>query len=162
MAQRPDDFIFVHSNRDITDEEALRVKKSGGYVSPTFTEWMMDGIWPEDITPQQAADMIDYYVKLIGVDHVGIASLYDDGRYMLDAFDGGATGCGGLSKILAAVTDELWKRGYSNEDLAKIYGGNKMRVYREVWERSAPEGDPIDPRERRQIIEDLRKQFYSR
>jgi len=166
--------------RNITDEEALRVKKSGGYVSPTFTEWMMDGIWPEDITPQQAADMIDYYVKLIGVDHVGIASddmftteptvafaaanasLYDDGRYMLDAFDGGATGCGGLSKILAAVTDELWKRGYSNEDLAKIYGGNKMRVYREVWEGIAPEGDPIDPRERRQIVEDLRKQFYPR
>jgi membrane dipeptidase len=84
--------------RNITDEEALRVKKSGGYVSPTFTEWMMDGIWPEDITPQQAVDMIDYYVKLVGVDHVGIAS-----------------GCGELSKILAAVTDELWKRGYSNE-----------------------------------------------
>ena len=40
-------------------------------VSPTFTEWMMDGIWPQDISPKQAADMIDYYVKLVGVDHVG-------------------------------------------------------------------------------------------
>jgi hypothetical protein len=39
-------------------EEALRVKKSGGFISPTFTEWMMDGIWPEDITPQQCADMM--------------------------------------------------------------------------------------------------------
>jgi membrane dipeptidase len=37
------------------------------------------------------------------------------------------------------VTDDLWKRGYSNEDLAKIYGGNKMRVYQRVWE-GAPEG----------------------
>ena len=42
----------------ISDEEALRVKKSGGFISPTFTEWMMDGIWPEDITPQQCADMM--------------------------------------------------------------------------------------------------------
>ena len=118
--------------RNITDEEALRVKKSGGYVSPTFTEWMMDGIWPEDITPQQCADMIDYYVDLLGVDHVGIASddmftteptmnfvaanpgLYADGGYMTDAFDRGATGCAELSKILAAITDELWKRGFSN------------------------------------------------
>jgi membrane dipeptidase len=46
--------------RNISDEEALRAAKSGGYVSPTFTEWMMDGIWPDDITPQQAAEMIDY------------------------------------------------------------------------------------------------------
>ena len=156
------------------------MKKSGGYVSPTFTEWMMDGIWPEDITPQQCADMIDYYVKLLGADHVGIASddmftteptmnfvkanpgLYADGGYMTDAFAKGATGCGELSKILAAVTDELWKRGYSNEDLAKIYGGNKMRVYREVWEGIAPEDDPMDPDERRRMVNELRKTYQSR
>ena len=35
---------------------------------------MMDGVWPEDISPKQAADMIDYYVQLVGVDHVGIAT----------------------------------------------------------------------------------------
>lgn len=137
--------------RNISDEEALRVVKSGGYISPTFTEWMMDGIWPDDITPQQCADMIDYYVKLVGVDHVGIASddmfttkptmdfvaknsaMYADGGYMVDAFNKGATGCGELAKILPAITDELWKRGYTNEDIAKIYGGNKMRVFNQVW-----------------------------
>ena len=143
--------------RNITDEEALRVKKSGGYVAPTFTEWMMDGIWPDDITPQQAADMIDYYVKLLGVDHVALATddmydvslvvdfatknaaMYDDGGYMIDAFKKGADDSAMLARILPAITDELWKRGYSNEDLAKIYGGNKMRVYQQVWE-GAPEG----------------------
>lgn len=137
--------------RNITDEEAMRAAKSGGYISPTFTEWMMDGIWPDDITPQQCADMIDYYVKLVGVDHVGIASddmfttaptmdfvaknpnMYDDGGYMVDAFNKGASGCGELAKILPAITDELWKRGYKDEDIAKIYGGNKMRVYNKVW-----------------------------
>jgi len=166
--------------RNITDEEALRVKKSGGFVSPTFTEWMMDGIWPEDITPQHCADMIDYYVKLVGVDHVGLASddmfttepvmkfatanpdLYADGGYMVDAFNSGATGCGELSKILAAVTDELWKRGYSNEDLAKIYGGNKLRVFREVWEGIAPEDDLLSPEDRRETIDDLRRVYMSR
>lgn len=57
--------------RNITDGQALRCAKSGGYVSPTFTEWMMDGVWPDDITPKQCAEMIDYYVKLVGADHVG-------------------------------------------------------------------------------------------
>jgi membrane dipeptidase len=137
--------------RNISDEEALRVVNSGGYVSPTFTEWMMDGVWPEDITPVQCANMIDYYVKLVGVDYVGIATddmfttkptmdfvakntaMYNDGGYMVDAFNKGAAGCGELAKILPAITDELWKRGYSNDDIAKIYAGNKMRVFNQVW-----------------------------
>lgn len=143
--------------RNITDEEALRAAKSGGYVSPTFTEWMMDGIWPDDITPEQAADMIDYYVKLLGEDHVGLATddmfditlvvdfakknaaMYNDGGYMIDAFNKGADDCAMLARILPAITDELWKRGYTNEQLAKIYGANKMRVFQQVWE-GAPEG----------------------
>jgi len=137
--------------RNITDEQALAAAKTGGVVSPTFTEWMMDGIWPDDIEPKQCANMIDYYVKLVGVDHVGIATddmfilslvkdfaaanpkAYDDDGYMLDAFSKGAEGCGELAKILGAVTDELWKMGYSNEDIAKVYGGNMMRVYGQVW-----------------------------
>lgn len=60
--------------RNISDEEAKRAAKSGGYVAPTFTEWMLDGIWPDNLTPKQAADMIDYYAKLVGVDHVAIAT----------------------------------------------------------------------------------------
>lgn len=166
--------------RNISDADALRVVKSGGYVSPTFTEWMMDGIWPDDITPQQCADMIDYYVKLVGVDHVGIASddmfttkptmdfvaknsaMYDDDGYMVDAFNKGASGCGELSKILPAITDELWKRGYTNEDLKKIYGGNKMRVYREVWEGFSPENDPVNKEERDQFIEEQRAKFIQK
>ncbi len=166
--------------RNISDADALRAAKSGGYVSPTFTEWMMDGIWPEDITPQQAADMIDYYVKLVGIDHVGIASddmfttaptmdfvaknanMYTDGGYMTDAFDLGSTGCGEFSKILAAVTDELWKRGYTNEDIAKVYGKNKMRVYKQVWEGQHPEQFNKEYKKRLELREELRTHFMSR
>lgn len=166
--------------RNITDEEALRAAKSGGYVSPTFTEWMMDGIWPDDITPQQAADMIEYYVGLVGVDHVGIASddmfsmenvvkfakanaaAYDDGGYMVDAFDKGATDTGMLARILPAITDELWKRGFTNEDLAKIYGGNKMRVYQQVWEGVPPEDFMRDYEDRVKLREELRQRYMSR
>lgn len=89
-------------------------------------------------------------------------NLYNDGGYMVKAFKAGADGCAELSKILAAVTDELWKRGYSDEDLQKIYGGNKMRVYREVWEGVAPEEDPIDPDKRRDVVDELRDKWQSR
>jgi membrane dipeptidase len=163
--------------RNIPDDEAIRCAKLGGYVSPTFTEWMMDGVWPDDITPLQCAQMIDYYVKLVGVDHVGIATddmftteptlnfvkanptMYADGGYMLNAFDQGATGCGELAKILPAITDELWKMGYADEDIRKIYGGNKMRVYREVWERIPPEDDPLSQRDRYRILNELREKY---
>ena len=166
--------------RNITDEEAIRAAKSGGYVSPTFTEWMMDGIWPEDISPKQAADMIDYYVKLVGVDHVGIASddmfstklvvdfatenadIYADGGYMINAFNKGATGSGELAKILAAITDDLWARGYTNEELAKIYGGNKMRVYSQVWEGKSAVQFGEEYAERLRLREEYRKKFQSR
>jgi membrane dipeptidase len=67
------------------------------------------------------------------------ASMYNDGGYMINAFNKGADDSAPLARILPAVTDELWERGYSNEDLAKIYGGNKMRVYQQVWE-GVPEG----------------------
>ncbi len=166
--------------RAIPDDEALRAAKSGGYVSPTFTEWMMDGIWPDDISPKQAADMIDYYVKLVGVDHVGIATddmftedlvvdfatanadMYDDGGYMIDAFNKGATGSGELARILAAITDDLWARGYTDEDLTKIYGGNKMRVFSQIWEGIPPEKFARDYPERLRMREELKTFFYSR
>jgi membrane dipeptidase len=60
-------------------------------------------------------------------------NLYNDAGYMVKAFKSGADGCGELAKILPTVTDELWKRSYSNADIVKIYGGNKMRVYQQVW-----------------------------
>ncbi|WP_170440427.1 dipeptidase [Ruegeria arenilitoris] len=166
--------------RAIPDDEALRAAKSGGYISPTFTEWMMDGVWPESNSPKQAADMIDYYVQLVGVDHVGIAtddmfstelvvqfatanaSMYDDGGYMIDAFNKGATGNGELAKILAAITDDLWARGYSNEDLAKIYGGNKMRVYAQVWEGKPPERFLQEYPERLRMRQEFQNLFHSR
>jgi len=124
--------------------------------------------------------MIDYYVKLVGVDHVGIATddmfstelivdfaksnaeIYADGGYMIDAFNRGATGGGELAKILAAITDELWERDYSNEDLAKIYGGNKMRVYQQVWE-GVPPGQFADDYARRiKLRNELHRQYMSR
>ena len=68
-------------------------------------------------------DHIDYMVNLIGVDHVGISSDFDGG--------GGIEGWSDASETFN-VTLELVKRDYSEEDIAKLWGGNLLRVLDEV------------------------------
>jgi membrane dipeptidase len=76
-----------------------------------------------DATVKDFVNHIDYAVKLIGLDHVGISS----------DFDGG----GGLADYNCAlesvnITAELLRRGYTEEQIGKIWSGNLLRVMGEV------------------------------
>jgi len=66
---------------------------------------------------------IDYMVELIGLDHVGISSDFDGG--------GGVLGWKDASETFN-VTLELVRRGYSEEEVAKLWGQNLLRVLDEV------------------------------
>ena len=66
---------------------------------------------------------IDHIVKIAGIDHVGIGTDFDGG--------GDVIGCYDVSEM-GNITLELVKRGYSEEDIIKIWGGNFMRVFKEV------------------------------
>jgi membrane dipeptidase len=66
---------------------------------------------------------VDYAVKLIGIDHVGISSDFDGG--------GGVTGWNDASETFN-VTLELVRRGYSEEQIGKLWSGNLLRVMEEV------------------------------
>ncbi len=70
-------------------------------------------------TIDQFVDHIDYAIKLIGIDHVGISSDSDGG--------GGIDGWRDASETFN-VTLELVRRGYSEADIAKIWSGNLLRV----------------------------------
>jgi len=74
-------------------------------------------------TIQDLVDHIDHVVKLVGVDYVGIGTDFDGG--------GGVVGCNDVSQMIN-VTVELMKRGYSEADLAKIWGQNFFRVFNQV------------------------------
>jgi membrane dipeptidase len=74
-------------------------------------------------------DHIDYLVKTIGIDHVGISSDFDGG--------GGVSGWNGAEETFN-VTVELVKRGYTEEQIGKLWSGNLLRVMAEV-ERIARE-----------------------
>jgi len=65
---------------------------------------------------------IDYLVKKIGIDHVGISSDFDGG--------GGVTGWNGAEETFN-VTLELVKRGYTEEQIGKMWSGNLLRVMAE-------------------------------
>ena len=71
-------------------------------------------------TVAQLVDAIDYSVKKIGVDHVGIASDFNHG--------GGVVGWDNEGQAVN-VTVELLRRGYSENDIGKLWGGNFLRVW---------------------------------
>ena len=88
----------------------------------------LDEQWPP-ANVQDFVNHIDHAVGLIGIDHVGISSDFDGG--------GGIVGWNDASETFN-VTLELVRRGYSEEEITQLWGGNLLRVLRDV-ERVAQE-----------------------
>ena len=82
------------------------------------------------VTLKEYGDHIDHAVKVAGIDHVGIGTDFDGG--------GGFQGFNDHSEALN-VTIELVKRGYSEKDIMKIWGGNLLRVWRDVRKEAQKE-----------------------
>lgn len=78
---------------------------------------------PPAVTVSDFVDHIDYLVEKIGIDHVGISSDFDGG--------GGIEGWSDASETFN-VTLELVRRGYTEEEIGKLWGGNLLRVMDEV------------------------------
>jgi membrane dipeptidase len=83
--------------------------------------------WPP-ATVADLVDHIDYAVELLGVDYVGISSDFGGG--------GGVVGWSDAAET-HNVTAELTARGYSREDIAKIWSGNLLRVWRAAEQTAA-------------------------
>ena len=96
------------------DQFALKQRVASAYDHPRVGQ----------ATLEDAANCIDHIAKVAGVDHVGIGS----------DFDGIETVSRGIEDIskLPALTSALLKRGYSEQDIQKIMGGNFLRVIRSV------------------------------
>ena len=78
--------------------------------------------WPR-ANVRDFVNHIDHAVKVAGIDHVGISSDFDGG--------GGITGWANAAETFN-VTLELVRRGYSEAEIGKLWGGNLLRVWREV------------------------------
>lgn len=82
-----------------------------------------DASAPIGVTVSDFVDHIDYMVKLIGIDHVGISSDFDGG--------GGIVGWQDASETFN-VTQELVSRNYTETEIDKLWSGNLLRVLDEV------------------------------
>ena len=100
---------------EMTQEERTAMRQS-------FRE--LNELYPDPpATVVHVADHIDHIVKIAGIDHVGIGCDFDGGGGIQGVFD--------ASEVMN-ITIELVKRGYSEEQIAKIWGGNLIRVFEEV------------------------------
>lgn len=74
-------------------------------------------------TVKHVVDHIDHIIKIAGIDHVGIGCDFDGG--------GGIEGVFDASEVMN-ITIELVRRGYTEEQIEKIWGGNLIRVFKDV------------------------------
>jgi len=74
-------------------------------------------------TVKHVVDHIDHIVAVAGIDHVGIGCDFDGG--------GGIEGIFDASEVMN-ITIELVRRGYTEQQIEKIWGGNLIRVFRDV------------------------------
>lgn len=86
--------------------------------------YQLDVDFPPNLaTVSDVVDHIDHMIKIAGIDHVGIGTDFDGGGGVADCFD---------SSEMGNITLELVKRGYTENEIRKIWGANLMRVFAEV------------------------------
>ena len=152
----PKPIAITHSNcravsphpRNKDDEAIRKVAAKGGVMGITGVRMFVRDRDPTNVA--HMVDHIDHVVKLVGVEHVGIGSDadlngYDDmpadeyeqlkaaykstyafrGKIDIDGFD--------HPRKMFDLTEELIKRGYSDENITLILGGNFRRLLSATW-----------------------------
>ena len=103
-------------DRAVTDEQIRAIAQSGGII----------GIWPHGRHISTVAEMVDYIEHVIrvgGIDHVGIGSDLRGVSSYVEGFE---------NANFHAIAVELIERGYNDEDVGKVMGGNFFRVWETV------------------------------
>ncbi len=114
--------------RNVDDEQLNWIKENGGVIQTTALGFFLTDREDPPANMDDFMDHIDHMVEKIGIDHVGISSDFDGG--------GGIVGWEDASETMN-VTNALRERGYSESEIAKLWGGNLLRVLDEVQEIAA-------------------------
>jgi membrane dipeptidase len=108
--------------RNLDDEQLDVLRDVGGVVQVTaVSAFIKAGAKPDQVGVADFVDHIEYAVRRIGVEHVGISSDFDGG--------GGFTGWHDAGES-PNLTAELLRRGYGRRELGLLWGGNFLRVLR--------------------------------
>jgi membrane dipeptidase len=149
------------SYRNISDDEVRACAATGGVVGLNTCPWFIVSARAAETRPADIADAIEYVRDLVGIEHVALAS--DDvycwevvwayvekaanaasdvdpdsraGRQKtlsLEAVKNKPYRSAEAAKIYPAVVDELWSRGFEDDSIVNVLGGNLLRVIEKVW-----------------------------
>ncbi len=108
--------------RNLTDDQLKAIAGQGGVVQLCLYKGFINEE-AEKASVSDAIRHINHMVDLIGVEHVGIGSDFDG--------DGELIGCRASNELIN-ITMHLLKEGYSETDISRIWGGNFLRVMRQV------------------------------
>lgn len=121
--------VCSHSNckslcdhpRNLTDDQLRKLAQKGGVAQITLYHGFVckDG----EATILDAMKHLEHAISIMGIDHVGLGTDFDG--------DGGIRGLANSSELMN-FTIELMRRRYSIEDMEKIWGGNWLRVMKQV------------------------------
>ena len=110
------------SDRNLTDEQLRALAQNGGVIQICIYKKYQNE-HPNEASVDDVVRHIDHAVKIAGIDHVGIGSDFDGG--------GGLLGCNGDNDMIN-ITVKLIEKGYSEEAIRKIWGGNFFRILNQV------------------------------
>ncbi|HUK50480.1 MAG TPA: membrane dipeptidase [Terriglobales bacterium] len=138
-----DPIIFSHSNvkaladfsndpewpkrRNLADDQIKALAEKDGVMGIAAQSFLIKNDWQKK--PPVVKDMVDhieYVVKLVGANHVGIGLDYTEGNGPPENAIHSVTD-------LIEITADLMRRGYSKNEIRKILGENFLRVFRRVW-----------------------------
>jgi membrane dipeptidase len=115
----------------MSDDMIRALASKGGVIQINFYPVFLDGSVTEDNmftvkmpSYRRIVDHIDHVVSLVGINHVGLGSDFD-------GIDVTPEGMEDISKF-SLVFDEMRRRGYTEEDIEKVAGGNFFRVFDQV------------------------------
>ncbi|MFC1802439.1 dipeptidase [Thermoproteota archaeon] len=122
--------VLCSHHRNLKDDQIRALAEKGGVLNLSFCAgFIKDGVGFDDpealkkVTVLDWLDHLDHAVELVGTDHVGIGSDLDGGC--------GFPGLDDITKF-PNLTQGMVYRGYSDQDIEKILGGNNMRVFQKI------------------------------
>ena len=107
--------------RNLTDDQLRALARKGGVAQITLYHGFLRNDAEATIT--DAVAHLQHAIDVMGIDHVGIGTDFDG--------DGGVRGIADASEAIL-FTEQLLAKHFSREDIAKIWGGNWLRVMHQV------------------------------
>lgn len=113
--------IYKH-DRNLTDEQLRALAAHGGVAQACLVDEFLNPV-AKNASLSDFMNHLLHMIEVAGIDHVGIGSDFDGG--------GGVKGCNGDNDFIN-ITVRLLEHGFTETDIAKIWGGNFLRVMKQV------------------------------